>query len=517
MFTIHYTRAKLFSLLLSVLLVATMMAGCSRPPAAPTSTPEIPTMTPTTELVATTVPEVPIAEPVSADAPALAGQWQGKIAIAGTALEIIVALAEQDGAWSGTIDVPAQGAAGIPLHDITVDGDVVRFEMLTGARLAVFDGQAQPDGSISGAFSQSGLDGTFELAQPQEPAAAEPLPYVEQEITFQNGDITLAGTLTLPQGGGPFPAVILLSGSGQQDRDEALAIVPGYRPFQEIADTLTRQGLAVLRYDDRGVGGSTAGDLAAVTSADFADDAEAAFDFLQGRADIDGQQIGFLGHSEGGILAPMVAARNPDVAFVITMAGTAVDGYETVIKQVERLALASGASPAEAAAAVEKQRAVLDLVLAQDWDGLEVMINTIIEEQIAAVPAEQIAAMGGKDAAVKQQVAAQLQALQSPWYQYFMSHDPGQDWAQITAPPVLGLFGGNDAQVDAEQNSAALQAALESAGNTDVTIQVLPTANHLFQDATTGGVEEYATLPPQLMPEFLEAISQWLLARVQLP
>jgi hypothetical protein len=113
-------------------------------------------------------------------------------------------------------------------------------------------------------------------------------------------------------------------------------------------------------------------------------------------------------------------------------------------------------------------------------------------------------------------VAAQLQALQSPWYQYFMSHDPGQDWAQITAP-VLGLYGGNDTQVDAEQNSAALQAALESAGNADVTIQVLPTANHLFQDATTGGVDEYATLPPQLMPEFLEAISQWLLARVQLP
>jgi hypothetical protein len=342
------------------------------------------------------------------------------------------------------------------------------------------------------------------------------LPYIEEEVTFENGDITLAGTLTLPEGDGPFPALILLSGSGQQDRDGALPIVPGYRPFADIADTLTRQGIAVLRYDDRGVGGSTAGDLAAVTSADFANDAEAAFDFLQSRADIGGQQIGFLGHSEGGILAPMVAARNPDVAFVISMAGTAVNGYETVIKQVERLSLASGASSAEAAAAGEKQRAALDLVLAQDWDGLEAMVTAIVEEQIAAVPAEQLAAMGGMDAAVQQQVAAQMQALQSPWYQYFMSHDPGQDWAQVAAP-VLGLFGGNDTQVDAEQNSAALQAALESAGNADVTIQVLPTANHLFQEAVTGGVDEYATLPPQLMPEFLEAISQWLLARVQLP
>jgi uncharacterized protein len=473
-------------------------------------------MPPTTEPVATAVPEAPTAEPVSADAPALAGQWQGKIALPGAGLEIIVALAEQDGVWSGTIDVPAQGAAGIPLHGISVEGDAVRFEMLSGPQLAAFDGQVQPDGSIRGAFTQSGFEGTFELARPQEPTAAEPLPYVEEEVTFQNDDITLAGTLTLPEGDGPFPALILLSGSGQQDRDEALAIVPGYRPFYEIADTLTRQGVAVLRYDDRGVGGSTAGDLATVSSADFADDAEAALRFLQGRADIDGQQIGFLGHSEGGILAAMVAARNPDVAFVISMAGTAVDGYETLLKQVERLALASGASPAEAAAAVEQQRAALDLVLAQDWADLEAMVNAIVEEQVASMPAEQLAAMGGKDALVQQQVAAQLQALQSPWYQFFLSHDPGQDWAQV-ATPVLGLYGGNDTQVDAEQNSAALQAALDRAGNADVTIQVLPTANHLFQEAVTGGVDEYAALPPQLMPEFLQAIGQWLLARVQLP
>ncbi len=510
MFSSVQSRARLFGLLLSVLLVLTMMAGCSRQPAEQTPTPEMPTMPPTAEPVPTTIPEAaPVAEP------ALVGQWQGKIALPGAGLEIIVALVEQDGVWSGTIDVPAQGAAGIPLHDITVEGDAVRFEMLSGAQLAAFDGQAQPDGSISGAFTQSGFEGTFELARPQEPTTAEPLPYVEEEVTFQNGDVTLAGTLTLPAGDGPFPALILLSGSGQQDRNEALPIVPGYKPFYEIADTLTRQGVAVLRYDDRGVGGST-GDPTTATSADFADDAEAAFRFLQDRADIDGEQIGMLGHSEGGILAAMIAARNPDVAFVISMAGTAVDGYETVVKQVERLALAAGSSQADADAATVQQRAALDMVLAQDWDGLEAMATTIVEEQIAAIPAEQLAAMGDKDALVQQQVAAQLQALQSPWYQFFLSHDPADDLARVTAP-VLGIFGGNDAQVDADQNSTALQAALERAGNTDVTIQVLPTANHLFQDAVTGGVDEYAALPPQLMPEFLQAISQWLLARVQLP
>jgi pimeloyl-ACP methyl ester carboxylesterase len=159
-----------------------------------------------------------------------------------------------------------------------------------------------------------------------------------------------------------------------------------------------------------------------------------------------------------------------------------------------------------------KRRAVLDLIVAQDGDSLKAMVNAVIEDQVAAVPAEQLAAIGGKDALVQQQVAA----LQSPWHQFFLSHAPAQDWAQVTAP-VLGIFGGKDAQVDADQNSAALQAALENADNADVTIQVLPTANHGFQEAVTGGVEEYATLPPQLMPAFLEVISQWLQARVQLP
>jgi hypothetical protein len=470
----------------------------------------MPAMPPTAEPVPTTAPEAaPVTEP------ALAGQWQGKITLPGAGLEIIVALAQQDGAWSGTIDVPAQGAAGIPLHDITVAGDAVRFEMLSGAQLAVFDGQAQPDGSIRGAFTQSGFEGTFELTRPSEPTAAETLPYGEEEITFQSGDVTLAGTLTLPEGDGPFPALILLSGSGQQDRDEALSIVPGYRPFAEIADALTRQGVAVLRYDDRGVGGST-GDPTLATSADFADDAEAALRYLQERPDIDAKQIGMLGHSEGGILAAMVAARNPDVAFVVSMAGTAVDGYETIVKQVERLSLASGASQAEAEAAVQQQRAVLDLAVAQDWAALEALLNQIAQEQVAALPDAQKAALGDVDALVRQQVAGQLQIFQSPWYQFFLGYDPAEDLAQVSAP-VLGIFGGNDTQVDAEQNSTALQAALERAGNTDVTIQMLPTANHLFQDAATGGVDEYAALPPQLMPEFLEAISQWLLARVQLP
>lgn len=517
MFSPTSVRSKRLNLFLSAVLLLALAAACSRPQPAETPTPEAPAVTPTTETVATLASEsTPAAAPAPAEAPGVAGKWQGKITLPGTALEIIVNLAGQDGAWTGTIDVPAQGAAGIPLHDITVDGDTVHFEMLTGPQLAAFDGQVQPDGSISGAFSQSGITGAFDLARPEAPAAAEPLPYGEEDVSFQNGDVTLAGTLTLPEGDGPFPALILLSGSGQQDRDEALSIVPDYKPFREIADTLTRQGIAVLRYDDRGVGGST-GDPSAATSADFAADAKAALAYLQGRSDIDPQQIGFLGHSEGGMLAAMAAADNPDVAFVISMAGTAVDGYQTLLKQVERLALASGASQADADAAVAQQQFILDLAMDENWTDLEAELNAIAETQAAGLTDEQKAALGGDvDALIKQQVASQMQAFQSPWYQFFLRYNPADDLAKVGAP-VLGIFGGKDAQVDAEQNSAALQAALDKAGNADVTIQVLPAANHLFQEAQTGGVAEYATLPPHLMPEFLEAVSQWLLARVQLP
>lgn len=504
-------------LILFAALLLALASACSRPQPTETPTAEAPAVTPTTETIPTLASDsTPTAEPASAETPDVAGQWQGKIVLPGAALEIIVALAEQEGAWSGTIDVPAQGAAGIPLHDITVDGNAIHFEMLDGAQLATFDGQVQPDGSISGAFSQMGVAGSFELARPQAPAAAEPLPYLEEDVTFQNEDVTLAGTLTLPQGDGPFPALILLSGSGQQDRDESLPIVPGYKPFREIADTLTRQGIAVLRYDDRGVGGST-GDPASTTSADFADDAEAALRYLQGRDDIDGEQVGMLGHSEGGMLAAMVAARNPDVAFVISMAGTAVDGYQTLLKQIERLALASGASQAAADAAVAQQQLILNLALDQNWADLEAELIAIAQNQAAALTDEQKAALGGDvDALISQQIASQLQIFQSPWYQFFLAHNPADDLAKVGAP-VLGIFGGKDTQVDAGQNSAALQAALDKAGNSDVTIQVLPAANHLFQEATTGGVDEYATLPPQLMPEFLDIVSEWLLARVQAP
>ena len=519
------SRRRTAATLAGLAMLALLVAGCGNAKTAATTAPTVavaPTETSApaapaatdTPAVAATVAVTSTAAPSTVGADDVAGRWEGKILVPGVGLEIIVTLAQTDTVWSGSIDIPVQGASGIPLHDVRVDGKAVHFEMLDAPRTAVFDGARQDNGSISGVFTQAGNTGTFTLARPK-PASAETTPYRQEEVAFQNGDVTLAGTLTLPEGDGPFPALVLLSGSGQQDRDEALPTVPGYKPFRTLADVLTRQGIAVLRYDDRGMGKST-GDPTDATSATFADDAEAGFAYLLTRPDIDAQRVGLLGHSEGGMLASMIAARNPKVAFVILMAGTAVDGYQTILKQVELLLLADGGSAANAKQAVEKQRQVLDLAMDQKWNELEQLLITVGHEQFAALPAAQQAAVKDPDQLIQSQVAAQLQALKSPWYQFFLRYDPAGDLAKITVP-VLAVFGGKDTQVDPATNSEAARAALAKAGNDDVTITTLPSLNHLFQEAKTGSVEEYPLLQPDLSPAFVNTVRDWLRDHVTKP
>jgi pimeloyl-ACP methyl ester carboxylesterase len=335
---------------------------------------------------------------------------------------------------------------------------------------------------------------------------------ITEEVTFNNGDIKLAGTLTFPSDGRSHPAVVLFSGSGPQDRDGAIKTIPGYRPFAVIAEHLAHNGFAVLRYDDRGVGEST-GDYIEATELDFISDAEAALRYLAGRKEIDSKQVGVLGHSEGSLIGAQVATSNPQVAFVISLAGGAVDGYTLLLRQAERQAQAKGMSKEKVTEAVKEQSRIFDLVIAKEWEELTEVVSATILKRLEALPEEKKTAIGDLDSFAKNRASRSVSAFQHPRYQYLLRHDFGEDWAKVTVP-VLALFGELDVQVDAAQNKAALQQILARAGNDDVTIVIVPAANHLFVKARTGSMGEYATLPKDLAPGVLELISSWLRDKV---
>jgi pimeloyl-ACP methyl ester carboxylesterase len=340
-------------------------------------------------------------------------------------------------------------------------------------------------------------------------------PYRFEEVTFSNGDITLAGTLSLPAGEAPYAAVVLMSGSGPQDRNEE--VVPGFRIFEQLADYLTPAGIAVLRYDDRGVGQS-GGSFDTASMADFASDALAAVAYLRGRSDINPEQIGLLGHSEGGVYAAIIGAT-PDsgVSFIITLAGPGVRGTELLSEQ-NRLILATAGATDEQ---IEAQLAFLEqaypLILARNWDAMEALVYQNTLEDLAALPADQREGLSEADFEAYAADAAASFRLQygAEWFASLLEYDPAPDFAQTTQP-VLAIFGGKDVQVSAVQNADPLRAALEAGGNTDVTVVTLPDANHLFQSAVTGGLDEYTLLKLELMPELLELLSDWLGQRVTL-
>ncbi len=334
----------------------------------------------------------------------------------------------------------------------------------------------------------------------------EPVPYDVEDVTFENGDVTLAGTLTLPPRGGPHPVIVLVSGSGPQNRDESLGGGITIRPFRLLADALTREGVAVLRYDDRGTGKST-GTFSDATVPDFATDAEAAIRYLGTREEIDPARIGLLGHSEGGLVAAMLGARNEDLDFIIALAGPGVIGSEVLELQYQRIAEAEGATPDQVAA----QRAFVQelLTIVDDPAAVEELTFETTLEQVRALPEEQQAALGDVEEYARLIAEQSAQQLDAGWFRSFLAYDPGPDWEK-TAVPVLAIFGGKDVQVDAEQNAPALEAALEQGGNEDYEIVVLEDANHLFQEADTGSFSEYATLPAEFTADLLPTIIDWL-------
>jgi dienelactone hydrolase len=331
----------------------------------------------------------------------------------------------------------------------------------------------------------------------------------DEEVTFRSGSLTIAGTLSLPSGSGPFPAVVLLSGSGLQDRDSELF---GFRPFKLIADAFVQRGIAVLRCDDRGVGGST-GSVAAATSEDFADDALAAVRMLRARAEIDGARVGLLGHSEGAIVAAIAASRTSDVAFIVWMAGSAVPGSEILRMQAASIARAAGATDS-AVDEILRHHAAFMAAITEDAPDDTVMAlgRTLAAAQLAAVPDTKQAAPADRTALVERLIAQNLAALRSPWLRFFIGFDPSTVLRRV-ACPVFAAFGGRDVQVAEAVNRARLEAALSDARNQQVTVRVYPEANHLFMQAVTGRLAEYATLPKAFVAPLLEDLAAWIARR----
>jgi pimeloyl-ACP methyl ester carboxylesterase len=338
--------------------------------------------------------------------------------------------------------------------------------------------------------------------RPQEPKL--PLPYTEEHISFINIEaaVTLSGTLTLPASKGPFPVVILIAGSGPIDRDET---VYGHKPFLVLADYLTRQGIAVLRYDKRGCGKST-GHYDDATSQDFSEDVLAGIAYIKSRKEVKLNQIGLIGHSEGGIIAPIVAAKSKDIAFVVLMAGTGVKGEENSYEQSALIQRAVG----ETEDSINQSRKFQEQMFA--------LVKREPDQEIAAEQLQDIA-KNYMAALSETQNKATLEYFQrlavrvnTKWFRYYLTLDPSISLKQVRVP-VLVLNGDLDLQVSSKQNLPAVSKALIESGNRDFTIIELPKLNHFFQTCKTGSIAEYEKIEETLSPLVLNMITEWILER----
>ena len=432
------------------------------------------------------------------------GTWMGTLDTGTIKLHVVFHILNSANGLTATMDSPDQGMKSLQTSAVKRDGASLRIEAdkLDG----VYEGTIPADkSSIDGKWTQKGNtfplvlkpvkdEALLEPKRPQNPV--KPYPYRDEDVTYENKiqNVTLAATFTVPQGKGPFSAVVLITGSGPQDRDETLL---GHKPFLILSDYLTRHGIAVLRADDRGTAKST-GDFKTATTADFATDTEAGIAYLKTRLEVDPRKIGLIGHSEGAVIAPMIAARNRDVAFIVMMAGSGVSGDQVLVAQREAIAVASGTKPEEAAKYAAKEKEMLALIEAE---------KVPTEKDDAALEKELREKMAGD--VPESQIGLQIKLLTSPWFRYFLTYDPAIALRKVTCP-VLVLNGEKDKQVLPEQNLPPIRQALTQAGNKHFEVDELPGLNHLFQTANTGSPTEYAGIEETMSPVALEKINTWI-------
>ena len=459
-------------------------------------------------VIAMATPPVQQAPATTAAAPSLEGTFEGILDVGVAKLRLVLRVSKApDGTFTAKVDSPDQAATDLKVDSITLKGSAVNFEM--NALLVVFDGTLNKEGSeITGKFTQGGTAYPLTLKRPanrtarnrpQEPKP--PYPYDVEDVSYENkrDGVRLAGTLTSPRGRVSFPAVILLTGSGAQDRNEEIF---GHKPFLVLADYLTRLGIAVLRMDDRGVGGST-GNISSSTSENFAADALAGIEFLKTRKGVNAKQIGLIGHSEGGLVAPLVASQSSDVAFIVMLAGPGLPGEELLYMQGALLVKAAGGS-AEALAVQRGSQELIFTVLKQEKD------NNVAGKRIRDEFEKRMAGAGEAERAeARNTVDAQLGQMLTPWFRHFIAYDPRLALAKVKVP-VLAMNGENDLQVPALENTREIEKALKAGGNPDVTIVRLPKLNHLFQTSEIGTPGEYLRIEETFAPVALKTIGDWI-------
>ena len=438
----------------------------------------------------------------------IAGTWQGTLKIQAMELRVVFHLrTDSTGAMKATLDSPDQGAKGIPVDNVAMRKDslILTINAIGGS----YEGMLQPgDSTITGIWKQRGaslpldlhrIQVVAEVRVPQEPKP--PFPYDAEEISYTNTDagVTLAGTFTKPKSAGPFAAVLLITGSGPQNRDEELF---GHKPFLVLADYLTRRGIAVLRVDDRGTAKST-GNFGSATTKDFAGDVRAGISYLKSRPDVNVKKIGLLGHSEGGLIAPMVASESKDVAFIVMMAGPSLTGEEILYLQDSLISTAMGVPAEEITKELRLNRKLYSLIrMESDTTKLQQGIRSAVRESMTADSAT--VGKVNEDA-----VNAAVKQLTSPWFRFFVTYDPIPALEKVKCP-ILALDGSEDLQVPAKENLEGLERAFKASGNKNATAKLLPGLNHLFQKSETGTPLEYGKIEETINPYALKVIGDWI-------
>lgn len=443
----------------------------------------------------------------------ITGSWTGAIKIPQGDLPMILHISKDGNTYKSLMDSPMQGVKGIPMTATTFDGTSLHVTLTE----ANFDYKATyQNGAFKGILNQNG--NTLELnlthgkeqekpKRPQEPL--KPYPYHSEDVSFKNqkAGITLAGTLTLPKKDGNYPAVILITGSGGQNRDEEIL---GHKPFLVLADYLTKNGIAVLRYDDRGIGQS-GGNFDGALTTDFATDAAAAISYLKTRKEINKNKIGLAGHSEGGTVASIVAADNPDVAFVVLLAAGNIPGDEQMVLQNYLIGKAQGMPEEDLTKLGAINRKLYDVIKQEDDIAqMKLKLQKVFHSEMKPL----FVSKGVPEEQVNKTIEMQTEGLVNPWYVGFIRTNPTPYLEKIKCP-VLALNGDKDVQVAAVANLEAVNNAGIKSGNKKITTKKMAGLNHLFQEADTGLPAEYGEIEQTLSPAVLTEISSWIKAQVK--